>query len=478
MSHKSLTRRSLIRNAALMSVGAALGPTALARKAQAATVPSVLVHTMLYGGSDMRFLFAPMPGSPTAEAYFTARNPIYTMRFDGGLQPYGTYEELFDGEYLTATYGGESFGIHKSAAWLHDRFTAGKAAIVANAVLATNRRHDHAQLMMLAGSTDVPRNDFNRSGWGGRLAEALNPGMVVSCAPRVPVFCQGTSGLNRFEPLVHLENSRKFGLPYGTGREGGPNRILSRALTAYYAARGPEVLATTDDRPDRILFEHEHALRSRGDGFNARLQSVMPTAPEVIENLRMSTSPVADGAFSRGIANLYDALLAADILNMRVVYLDRIDWDTHSQERDKVVEGFTDLFSMDGGIATLERELAVSNPDAVGKLTYTFGSDFGRQIASNGDNGTDHGDGTYSVLVGDQVRGGVYGEMFPLAEIATDATGTSPYTRNGSGIVGRTDLARVFGTACNWLQQGAADTVFPGWNSTALETGVTLDLFS
>lgn len=478
MSKLHLTRRAMLRNTALMSVGAALGPTAFAQRAQASTVPTMLVHTMLYGGADLRFLFAPVPGSPTAQAYFEARNPLYTKRFDGGLQPYETYEELYGIEYTTASYGGVSFGIHKSADWLHQQFEAGKVAIVANAVFATNRRHDHAQLMMLAGATDVPRNDFNRSGWGGRLAEALDPAMVVSCSPRVPVFCQGTSGLNRFAPMVHLENSRKFGLPFGTGREGGTNRILSRALTAYYAARGPEVLATTDPRPDRVLFEHEHALRSTGDAFNSRIASVMPSAPASIENLRMSTSPVSDGAYSRAIANLYDGLHAADILNMRVVYLDRINWDTHSQERDKVIAGFSDLFSASGGIATLENELAVSNPDAVGKLTYSFGSDFGRQLASNGDGGTDHGDGTYSVLVGDQVRGGVYGEMFPLAEISTDGTGTMPYTANGAGIEGRTDLARVFGAACNWLQDGAADSVFPGWQSSALEEGVSLNLFS
>jgi len=478
MTKLSLTRRSLIRNAAALSVGASLGPTVLAARAQAATVPTMLVHTMLYGGADMRFLFAPVPGSPTAQAYFEARNPLYTKRFDGGLQPYESYDELYGIEYTTATYGGVSLGIHKSADWLYDRFMAGKVAIVANGVFATNRRHDHAQLMMLAGDTAVPRNDFNRSGWGGRLAEALEPGRVVSCSPRVPVFCQGSSDLNRFEPMVHLENSRKFGLAHGAGREGGTNRILSRALTAYYAARGPEVRAMTDNRPDRLLFEHEHALRSTGDAFNARIAAAVPSAPEVIENLRMSTSPITDGAYSRAIANLYDALHAADILNMRVVYMDRINWDTHSQERDKVVAGFTDLFSSQGGIAILENELAVSNPAAVGKLTYSFGSDFGRQLASNGDGGTDHGDGTYSILIGDQVRGGVYGEMFPLAEVSTDATGTTPYTRNGSGIEGRTDLARVFGAACEWLQSGAADTVFPGWQSTALEDGVSLELFS
>ena len=72
------------------------------------------------------------------------------------------------------------------------------------------------------------------------------------------------------------------------------------------------------------------------------------------------------------------------------------------------------------------------------------------------------------LLIGKQVTGGVYGDLFPEAEIAR-------YGEPGAGIEGLTSFKQVLGTVCEKLNPGSADSVIPGWRDSALEDGVDLD---
>ena len=76
------------------------------------------------------------------------------------------------------------------------------------------------------------------------------------------------------------------------------------------------------------------------------------------------------------------------------------------------------------------------------------------------------------LVIGESVRGGVYGEMFPQAELERLAD-HSPH------ITGRTAIEQVFGAVCDWVQPGSADTVFPDRSAAPMEPGVNLGgLFS
>lgn len=108
---------------------------------------------------------------------------------------------------------------------------------------------------------------------------------------------------------------------------------------------------------------------------------------------------------------------------------------------------------------------------------YVFSSDFGRQLKANGDRGTDHGRGNYMILIGDSVKGGVYGEMFPASEITGDP---APYDTQGADIKGLTSFERVLAEVCDWVEPESGVKVFPNTilnDSTGgpiLEDGVDL----
>ena len=84
----------------------------------------------------------------------------------------------------------------------------------------------------------------------------------------------------------------------------------------------------------------------------------------------------------------------------------------------------------------------------------------------------------HSVLVGDDVNGGLYGEMFPLKEAMPDGDdylNRSPLEIPGRDIEGLTSFYRVYAEVCEWMQPNSGLAVFPESNNSPLESGVNLN---
>jgi hypothetical protein len=117
--------------------------------------------------------------------------------------------------------------------------------------------------------------------------------------------------------------------------------------------------------------------------------------------------------FEQQRRNMYDVCLAPDVLNARTVSMRYGGWDTHNNQISRIGNNLEDLFGSSGGLATSLAEIAgivTDGPPAQDQLPFCFSSDFGRQLRANGDNGTDHGRGIYTVVAGNDVNGGVYGK--------------------------------------------------------------------
>ena len=107
------------------------------------------------------------------------------------------------------------------------------------------------------------------------------------------------------------------------------------------------------------------------------------------------------------------------------------------------------------------------------ELIIVIYGEFGRQLASNGDKGIDHGVGNSMLVIGKQVQGGVYGDMFPEREVTEKR-----FDEPGADIEGLTSFKQVLGRVCEKMTPGSADRVIPGWRDSDLEDGVSLtDLF-
>jgi uncharacterized protein (DUF1501 family) len=343
-------------------------------------------------------------------------------------------------------------------------------AVIANSFCSKNRRHDQSQLNANAGEPVFNDLLYDRDGWGGRLIEQLpGPANTVELSHEISVFGNGTIAGERLQQVIHAQNTRDIALPnYDGGSLTSRRNILSRALKSYYQARGAEVAGQTDS-PYSLFFQHDAAFREFGDAVETRLNDCGPM-PESLANLDLYSNH-----FEQQCRNLYDICLAPDVLNVRTASMRYDGWDTHNNQISRIGNNLEDLFGSSGGLATSMSEIEtlpyISRPEK-DQLVFYFCSDFGRQLRANGDRGTDHGRGIFSILWGTDVSGGLYGEMFPEREANPDGNGKVPLKTSGADVLGETSTEKILFEVCEWMEPGSSSSVFPGAGSAEIEVPV------
>ena len=400
-----ISRRHFLRTS--LALGAVLGnglPSGI-RNARADGFAELhqpfLANIMLNGGPDMRHLLMPP---------FSALEGSYGREFwrirasaQGVSDSVEALNERWTTAYLPAASAGTEFGILARAEWLHQMWNMGKVALICGVLNDSSRNHELAIRMMEMGNRLADKFSFG-SGWGGRLAVAANANVVaLTTSPRR--FCFGPNPNTPLD-LTRIDNRRL--IPAGNMREIALADVapgsdysqttdhLKRGLKSYYAARRASISKASVYYQ---FFEHELKLRELGAVIDARLATVpLPSA--------------FDAWFQQGSAmrydlalqtrNLYDALACNDLLDIRVASLDFNGWDTHNDQRLEFEQNTALLFGADGALATLYANL----PDSARANTvFQIAGEFGRQLAANGDGGTDHGEGLVTILIGDAVQG-------------------------------------------------------------------------
>lgn len=482
MQRREFLRYSLY--SALLAGGNVVPGVATAQ-ATGAPFGRTLINVMFLGGADLRYLFVPDPDTQPeyAARFWEARKSIYQFNAANAAL-YPDYASLFDsadpaaGLYriVTDADSGTKFGIHNNAGWLIDQFEAGNAAIVANTFGSENRRHDHSQLIVNAGDAGASQYVYDRDGWGGRLAYTMASANTVAVTRDISVFCNGVDTDNRNARVVHAKDTRNFGLSSGDADLLSDNTVTARALKSYYAGKQIESVQRPAGWPYRKFLQHEQSLRSFGEALNARLAAVAPQQPAALAALYTAGSGnnLNDNAFGRQCANVYDSFLAADLFEQRIVSMEYTGWDTHNSEKTRFEENIDDVFGSGRGLATLSTELDLLGAAVGDDIVFSFNTDFGRQLRANGDAGTDHGTGNYMIVIGRNVNGAAYGEMFPDSEIQ-GAAGSTRFDQQGADIQGRTSFERVLAPVCDWVQQGSGGQVFPSAMSSPIEPGVDLN---
>jgi hypothetical protein len=243
-------------------------------------------------------------------------------------------------------------------------------------------------------------------------------------------------------------------------------------LRAYYAGRGPEVAAEQPGNwPYHTFFRHNESLRSFASAVDDRLASCTPL-PEALVELELSNPD-----FPQQARNLFDACQAPAELGLGVLSMSYGGWDSHNNQAAEIGANLGDVFGAGGGLdtalAAIETLPAVDTP-ASEQLLFYFASDFGRQLIANGTAGTDHGSGTYAILMGRAVRGGVYGDPFPQRESRPGVDGLVPLETPGEDIEGLTATDRILTQAADWVSEGLGEAVFPNAGAGGLEPGVDL----
>ncbi len=425
---RSLHRRRLLTAAALspLSPLATLSLAGTARPGEAR-----LVLVILRGGLD-GLAAVPVPGDP---AFAAAR---------GALADFSEPALPLDGP----------FALHPALAQLHRLYGQGELAVVhATGLPYRERSHFEAQQLLESGGH---RPHQLATGWLGR-ALAGSRGQAIAMQSAVPLVLRGPAEVHTWAPSV---------LP-----EPAPD-LLAR-LTQLYAADPALAQALSRARELRaqgvpmVPAEAGMSAGSSGGtmsgaaggsgrsgaadrpGFSgaADLPGMSgaaggPAKPGVATAAAMP-APAASalpGAVPRPPLIHTLARQASEFLarpgGPKVAVLEMGGWDTHANQTLPQGALTTNMRVLDGAMAALRDGLKAKRlwSDSV-VLVVT---EFGREIAMNGTQGTDHGSGGMALLLGGAVRGG---------QVIADWPGLAARDRfEGRDLRITTDLRSVFKT--------------------------------
>ena len=304
-----------------------------------------------------------------------------------------------------------TISLHPNLGELHAMVGRGEASVVHAVGLAYRERsHFDAQQVLESGGL---RPYELSTGWLGRaLAASGSKGIALATA--VPLVLRGSAAVDTWAPSV---------LP-------DPSADLVARVERMYAA--DPALAAALDRAKRLHLDTA-AMRDDGGGTaasGARPGAFVALAQRAAEFLVQPAGPQA-------------------------AVLEIGGWDTHANQVNQNGPLANGLRQLDAGLAALRSGLVAGN--AWNRTVVIVASEFGRTVAINGTQGTDHGTGGVAFVLGGPVRGGV----------ATDWPGLAAAQRyDGRDLRTTTDLRAVLkgvlGDHLKVASRSLDGVVFPG----------------
>ena len=397
-----IDRRTFLRSAAAVPIASALAaglPTAMTARAASAGGYKALVCVFLFGGLDAHDLLLPHDEASYG-AFARARQSL--------LAGYG--ETRARDALLPLTpddagrFGSRRFALPPETPRLHALFGEGRAAIVANVgplvepVTAAAYASGGAALPPRLFSHNDQQATWQASapegaqlGWGGLFADAV----LAAGANDAPVFTTlATTGVG----------------PFLTGRDAAPYQISVGAPAGIRILEGPG--GGQQRAFEAFLARARDRFRAEGfDGSNVLAQDVARMfrdgidANEVFEAAR-ANAPFLDATFPEtGLGAQLRAV--AETISVRsalgaarqVFFVGIGGFDTHSRQASDLPPLLTQIDGALGAFYDATAAMGVSQD-----VTTFTASDFGRTLVANGD-GTDHGWGGHSIVLGGSVRG-------------------------------------------------------------------------
>lgn len=273
-----------------------------------------------------------------------------------------------------------SFGLHPALPKLRDRFTAGKVAIVQGVGQTTvdDLSHFSSTASWMAGTAGTGRS----SGWLGRWLDGV-PGAAdglraVAMGASVPLHLQGTNSV-----VTALDTAGDL---FGADRSEAWMTSVYDAVSGFgRAATGKGVWA------DKLAVAGASSVRLAGD--------LTPMFTPELPNDSLTSQLTL-------IARLINAGLGVRVFDAQLGSFDTHDGQLY--EHDLLLK------DLDAAIAAFYATLA---PAWAAKVSFLSFSEFGRRAEANGSAGTDHGTSSCSFVIGDNVKGGFYGQFPRLDDL-------------------------------------------------------------
>jgi uncharacterized protein (DUF1501 family) len=261
------------------------------------------------------------------------------------------------------------------------------------------------------------------TGWLGRWLDTFggDPRHAVSFEPVLPPLLAGATSAGAAVPVtglalpdgVRTETLEQFG-----AASAGEPALQARAARAFADLVSVDTLIhSVDADPD----EAEEGSGGTGTGGRSDLKAQLDLVARCVE------ANVATRVFSVSLGG----------------------FDLHAEERGSQESLLKRLDEALTGFA--ER---MAKTEAGRKVVVAVYSEFGRRVAANGSDGTDHGTASNMFLLGSAVHGGLYGEQPSLSDLDN---GDLKFT---------TDFRDVYGTLLAGVLETEPARVLDGWTGT------------
>jgi uncharacterized protein (DUF1501 family) len=397
----SVTRRDFL-SAGLAGVGNGLiVPPILAKGVVAAAMDGihndrVLVVVQLAGGNDGLNTVVPY----SDPAYATAR-PTVGVRPDKVLH--------IDG----------SAGLNPALTGLKALYDSGSVAIV-QGVGYDNPTYSHFENLYVWEYADPRRRQTD--GWLGKLLGSQLDSQghpLAGCALGEVSTPPELRAVNATVSVI--QSVAAYTVRGGPGHE-STAPALYRGTPGIYGALFDKALSTA-----------EYGMTALATGASAYTPAVPYAAPG---------APAAAGGLAAALQ--LTAQMVATEPSVKVCHVVLGGFDTHQAESTRQAALLTEL---DTALSAFVRDItAHGQADRVVVMTW---SEFGRRIAENGSQGTDHGAAAPLFVIGKPVKGGLYGEQPSLTS-----------TVDGGNLQHTVDFRSVYQTLIrDWLQGDATSVL-------------------
>jgi len=389
----------------LLSAGLGTLPATLSWAGSARAGSPRLVLVVLRGGLD-GLAAVPAPGDPGFDA---ARGAL--AQTAAPLLP-------LDGP----------FALHPALARLHAMIDQREALVVhATGLPYRERSHFEAQQLLESGGT---RPYELSSGWLGRaLAGQRGKGLALQAA--VPLVLRGGGEIDSWTPSNQPDPAPDLLARLESLYQADP--ALARALARARALRADGVIpafAAGDTMAGAATTMTSGSMAGSSDATMAS-EARPPAAPP-------SNNPVAPPRTPQAVLM---AQRAAQFLatpeGPQAAVLELGGWDTHAYQAAPNGPLANNLRTLDQALGALRDGLSAT-PGLWQRSVVLVVTEFGRQVAINGTQGTDHGSGGAAFVLGGAVRGG---------RVLADWPGLAPQDRfEGRDLRITTDLRAVLKT--------------------------------
>ncbi len=362
-----ISRRDLMKRGGMIAVGL-VAPRWLSAVAHADIVKlgqggkldkdTVLVVCQLSGGNDGLNTFIPY-----------ANKIYYQMRPTLGV-PEAQVVKLND-----------QMGMNPAMAPLEELFKKGQVAIIQNVGYPqANRSHFKSMDIWQSASPDGKM----RYGWIGRHMDtvaAANPVYALGLSTEKPLALAGkTASVPCFASLADIQNM------------------------------------IGDPDTERMLREIQ-GMDAKAGSLEAVVQKANRTALDAMDVLASQLSKYtpketyANDAFGNGFRQI--SQLVATSPQTRIVYFSSGGFDTHARQTESHTRLLTNFSN---AVSAFQKEMEASGK--ADKVIVLVFSEFGRRVAENGSQGTDHGAAGPMLLIGKRVKGGFHGPNPDLQNLA------------------------------------------------------------